>query len=423
MKMFVIVASLLAALAARLPACDGNVLLHLNQELLGSTVVAGADSLPNPSVHVALRLSTHHNLLSETQHLHQLKTKLHDDIQKSISEFKPVVGRLALYVLALKASCQDPNSLSLSVNNTSKSLLTHLKTELHNEKIEIASKHRPKTNYYQYSLGVLALCVSGVRVDSHVSHKLIHAIQHQHIKHGDAVCIDSLAMAGMALQCLKDARTPVISNTELENTLASIKITLLESVRADGHMGNEFSTGLAVQALLAMGAHTVEYSRSFQAMMSDAKKGVYHNAMAISQTLPALQRRSYLHLKNVDCKDEDDTLTWTPSTMVPEVKPNVRVEVKVMKATGQTEEYLVDVPSGSSLLEAFSLLQEQQEGFTFEMETSLWGPFLSRVNGEWARQSDRRYWHMSSDGKALSQGMKDYKVDGPQKITIKNTEY
>ena len=40
----------------------------------------------------------------------------------------------------------------------------------------------------------------------------------------------------------------------------------------------------------------------------------------------------------------------------------------------------------------------------FETEPSLWGPFLSVVNGEQARQSDRRYWHLSSDGTPLSQG-------------------
>lgn len=40
----------------------------------------------------------------------------------------------------------------------------------------------------------------------------------------------------------------------------------------------------------------------------------------------------------------------------------------------------------------------------FEKEDSLWGPFLSVVNGEQARQTDRRYWHIASDGKTLSRG-------------------
>lgn len=40
----------------------------------------------------------------------------------------------------------------------------------------------------------------------------------------------------------------------------------------------------------------------------------------------------------------------------------------------------------------------------FETESSLWGLFLSVVNGERARQGDRRYWHLTSDGTALTEG-------------------
>lgn len=42
------------------------------------------------------------------------------------------------------------------------------------------------TNYYQYSLGVLALCVSGVRVNHHVSNKLIRAVEVEGFRHGDS---------------------------------------------------------------------------------------------------------------------------------------------------------------------------------------------------------------------------------------------
>lgn len=54
-------------------------------------------------------------------------------------------------------------------------------------------------------------------------------------------------MAGMALQCLKNEGTSVKDDAELDKALATIKQKLLDSKRADGHMGNEFSTGLAVQ--------------------------------------------------------------------------------------------------------------------------------------------------------------------------------
>lgn len=60
---------------------------------------------------------------------------------------------------------------------------------------------------------------------------------------------DSHAIAGMALQCLKEAETPVMDVLELDRALFTIKQTLLDSQNG-GHMGNEFSTGLAVQVRL-----------------------------------------------------------------------------------------------------------------------------------------------------------------------------
>lgn len=54
--------------------------LSLNKQLLRS--VDMQENLPNPSVHIALRLSTHHNLAKESKHLNRLKMELHDDIEK-----------------------------------------------------------------------------------------------------------------------------------------------------------------------------------------------------------------------------------------------------------------------------------------------------------------------------------------------------
>lgn len=56
------------------------LLLSFNKQLLQS--VDTQDTLPNPSVHIALRLSTHHNLAKESEHLNRLKAEFHDDIEK-----------------------------------------------------------------------------------------------------------------------------------------------------------------------------------------------------------------------------------------------------------------------------------------------------------------------------------------------------
>ncbi|XP_028852437.1 transcobalamin-2 isoform X2 [Denticeps clupeoides] len=425
MASFLYIASALVALSSTHPCAPDHdeLLVSLNKKLLRSADEQA--SLPNPSVHLALRLSTHHNLVKESAHLNSLKSKLHNDIESTLVKEQAVTGRLALYILALKSSCHDLNSLTLTVDQKSETLLTHLKRQMDKEKEHIAFSHRPLTNYYQYSLGILALCVSGVRVNPHVSNKLVHAVENGLIKNEDSLCIDSLAMAGMALQCLKDAESAGQGADKLGVALSTIKQKLQDSKRTDGHMGNEFSTGLAVQALLAMGTQVEKCSDSMNALRADVRKGTYHNPMAISQVLPALLQRSYLNVKGKECREEDDSLVLDPQPQLTELagKTSIPLEVEVVKSDGKATTYSVVVPQGSSLLQALTLLQEKQTGFIFETESSLWGPFLSSVEREQARQTDRRFWRLSSDGNSLTQGVQDYKIDAAQKITIKNTTY
>uniref|UniRef100_A0A1A8EQN6 Transcobalamin II, like n=1 Tax=Nothobranchius korthausae TaxID=1143690 RepID=A0A1A8EQN6_9TELE len=421
----VIIIGLLAFVSTK--PCDTNgsnqaLLLSLNKNLLRS--LDTQEGPPNPSVHLALRLSNHHNLAKERENLNKLKNELHNSIQSSLTNSQPVTGIMALYSLALKSSCYDLNTITFTVGDKSEMLLTNLKKQMEQEKEHIAFSHRPLTNYYQYSLGVLALCVSGIRVNNHVSHKLIKAAEHNKFTHGEDESVDTYAMAGMALQCVKNSGFYSHNPAELDTSLEKIKQKLLESQRTDGHIGNEFSTGLAVQALLAMGTSVEECAASMEAMRTAARSNTYHNPMALSQTLPALQEKSYLNVKSKECINDDDSLVLEPTvpTVVPRVT-EVRVMVEVVMSSGATAAYSLEVPKGSSLLEALELLSMKNVGFTFEQESSLWGPFLSAVNGEQARQSDRRYWHLSSDGTALTEGVGDFKIDKVQKITIKNTSY
>ncbi|CAK6966513.1 transcobalamin-2 [Scomber scombrus] len=416
----------LLAFASSKPCETGSnseLLLSLKKILLHS--LEEQEGLPNPSVHLALRLSDSHNLAMESVHLNKLKSHLHNDLRNSLSNSQPVVGLLALYTMALKSSCFDLNTITFTVGDKSETLQTHLKKQMELEKEHIAFSHRPLTNYYQYSLGVLALCVSGIRVNNHVSNKLIKAVEHEHFKHGEAESIDTYAMAGMALQCVKESGSHAHNDAEVDTALTKIKQKLLASRRNDGHMGNEFSTGLAVQALLAMGSQVAECAASMEAMRIDARSNTYHNPMAVSQILPALQQKSYLAVKSKECQNEDDSLVLEPAdpTMVLPSQTKVALNVEVVASNGAAALYSVDVPQGSSLLEALELLKGKSVGFMFETESSLWGPFLSAVNGEQARQSDRRYWHLSSNDAALSEGINDFKIESAQKITIKNTTY
>lgn len=426
MLSLVIITGLLALTSGKPCDTDGSnsqLLLSLSQNLLRS--LETQEGLPNPSVHIALRLSSRHNPTKESEHLDRLKNNLHNDLQSSLSSSQSVTGLLALYALALKSSCYDLNTVTFTVAERSETLLTHLKKQMELEKEHIAFSQRPLTNYYQYSLGVLALCVSGIRVNNHVSHRLIKAAEHEQFKHGDVESVDTYAVAGMALQCVKDAGPQVHNAAELDAALTKIKQKLLASRRPDGHIGNEFSTGLAVQALLALGSPVGECAASMEAMRRDARSSTYNNPMAVSQILPALHQKSYLAVKTKNCLNEDETLVLEPSdpVVVLPSETKVTVMVEVVTSSGATAHYSVDVSKGSSLLEALEHLKGRNVGFTFDTETSLWGPFLSAVNGEQARQSDRRYWHLSSDGTALNEGVSDFKINAAQRITIRNTTY
>lgn len=65
---------------------NSELLLTLNRNLVRS--LESPEGLPNPSVHLGLRLSHHHNQTKETDHLNKLKNELHDDIQTYFSTFR-----------------------------------------------------------------------------------------------------------------------------------------------------------------------------------------------------------------------------------------------------------------------------------------------------------------------------------------------
>lgn len=71
------------------------------------------------------------------------------------------------------------------------------------------------------------------------------------------------------------------------------------------YSSGSFSWLSVSQALLAMGTQMEECASAMEALRADFKKGTYHNPMAVSQVLPALQQQSYLHLKSKECRNED----------------------------------------------------------------------------------------------------------------------
>ncbi|CAM5160553.1 unnamed protein product [Eretmochelys imbricata] len=399
--------------------CLNMELLRLSQDL--------SEEL-NPSVYVALRLSADHSLKKEAQYLQRLKDVFQPSTSSSVAggqQKQPNTGRLALYLLALRAACQDMDTL------LGRQLVTQLKYHLHKEKEQIAFKGngRPITSYYQYSLGVLALCVHGKKIDTHVIQKLLNAEKHNKFTHGVKLSMDTKAMAGLAFTCLEQA------NLYESRLVAAIKLaiqrvtgSILQAQTTKGTFGNIFSSPLAMQLLIAAGmSKKPECPKGMDALLGSLEQGHFQNPMIMSQLLPVLDGKSYLDIATMECRAEQDTLerdTRCPGsrTVILGTKMiTVHLAVEHPPSPETLYNHSIQMPFGSSLLDLLRTAAEQGPGqFTFETQNTLHGPLLTAVMGVKASNGERRYWQLlQAPDTSLQKGISDYQPQDGESIILK----
>lgn len=227
----------------------------------------------------------------------------------------PETGRLALYLLGLRASCPPPDP------GPQRFLVTWLKYYLEKDwaggdgptgwprwspswvlaSLALAGppagpgdsgapspgsrRHgHPLTSYYQYSLGVLALCVHGKRVREEVIQRLLVAEQHRRFRHAGSSAVgkglwdpwgptrthwggcvaprvtrgipaDTEAVVALAFACLE--REQLVRSrlaAELRVAVRGIRARFVEAQSENGLIGNIFSTPLAMQVGAGAGA-------------------------------------------------------------------------------------------------------------------------------------------------------------------------
>ncbi|KAF4011581.1 hypothetical protein G4228_003625 [Cervus hanglu yarkandensis] len=170
----------------------------------------------NPSIYVGLRLSSLQAGAKEAHYLHSLKLSYQQSLLRpasskdgSDSEAKPSMGQLALYLLALRANCEFVGG------RKGDRLVSQLKRFLEDEKGAIGHNHQghPRTSYYQYGLGILALCVHQKRVHDSVVGKLLYAVEHERHLLQDGV---SVALLEPATEILPQTQVPEFIDVTLE---------------------------------------------------------------------------------------------------------------------------------------------------------------------------------------------------------------
>ncbi|XP_067911374.1 transcobalamin-2 isoform X2 [Heterodontus francisci] len=390
-------------LSVKLEANPEETIVSLNKRLLRFT---GPGFPANPSIYIALRLSTEHNLHDERRYLHRLKADLRDKLSSSPglqTNSKPSTSLIALYLLALRASCQDHFSQHSAVR--------YLKEKLNAEKKHLNYHDVPLTNYYQYSLGVLALCVYNVRLNHGVLSGLMLHDHHHH-------CFDTEAMLVLALRCVHESKVPssdtwMYSNntrTKAETAMNKLIQKIQKRQTEKGKIGNIYSTSVALQVLLAVGDRE-RWSKGKKRLLIEAQEGAFRSPMALSQLLPVLYQKTYLDIRQMDCNNENDGLKQMRSEPgITESNQQVGfVHLTVKNESAVIYKAKVPLRDQMSLLGVLKEARNNDTNFNFETKQTLWGPFLTSVDQLRGQDIMRTYWRlMTGENTPLKQGIQDY---------------
>ncbi|NXJ86558.1 TCO2 protein, partial [Trogon melanurus] len=347
----------------------------------------------------------------------------------------PETGRLALYLLGLRATCPPPDP------SPQRLLVTWLKYYL--EEDWAGSRHHgsPLTSYYQYSLGVLALCVHRKRVREEVIRRLLDAEHHGKLGHAGGNAVDTEAVVALAFTCLERER--LVGEklaTRLRAARRAVRRRMVEAQGPDGFFGNIYSTPWAMQVFIAshMCRKEPAYGRAMAALLENLD--AFTTAATMAQALPALHGRSYLDIGSMRCREEPDTLTAIGPKLLTETPGNMTVRLVVecpqpqcpqpqcpqhQCPQHQLYDRLVPAPAGTSLLDVLKVATAQEpHDFTFDTQETPQGPFLSTVLGLEAQHKKRRYWQLlTHPGTSLQMGVAEYRPHDGETLILRLSEW
>ncbi|XP_031983922.1 transcobalamin-2 isoform X2 [Corvus moneduloides] len=433
---------LLLLLPAVLPAqcCEppgGSVgaVRVLSARLLGLAGDPARD--PDPAVYLALRLARDHDPRLEQRYLERLQDAFQQPYGRSLQAHGhsrwdaehstsaaswPHTGRLALYLLGLRATCPPLSP--------QRSLVTWLKYYLEEDWTGSRRHGHPLTSYYQYGLGVLALCVHHKRVREEVIRRLLTAQHHGRLGHsGNAV--DTEAVVALAFTCLEQRRLVGTGlAAELRAAAHRASRSMAEAQGPDGIIGNIYSTPWALQVFLATGACQTEpaFDRAMAALLENLE--AFGTAATMAQVLPVLHGRSYLDIASMHCQEESDTLTpmdIEPPTEVPGSKTVQLVVECPLPWCYELRLYdrPVPVPAAASLLDVlWAAAALEPHDFKFHTQDTPQGPFLTQVLGLEARQEKRNYWQLlTAPNTPLQMGIADYRPQDGETLILRLSEW
>eukprot|EP00061_Rhincodon_typus_P015165 g42690.t1 len=162
--------------------------------------------------------------------------------------------------------------------------------------------NHPVTTYYQVALAVLALCKQGYYIKKGDIKIFAQAAMNNTFSYGGHFSVDTAAMAAMAFSCLQDSYQPADS---IKMALTKLIMQIFCAKTAQGTIGNIYSTGLAMQALIA-NSQFIPFpvwncSNTQEKVEEEIRQGAFLNSEMASQILPPLLGKTYLQAGQEGC--------------------------------------------------------------------------------------------------------------------------
>ncbi|XP_046843238.1 transcobalamin-2-like [Xenia sp. Carnegie-2017] len=184
-----------------------------------------------------------------------------------------------------------------------------------------------------------------------------------------------------------------------------------------GGFGNQYSSALAVQALLAAGVEPriFCYEKAMRNILKYQKKdGSFGTILANIQVTPALLGESLINLKNYPCPAEQ-------SAIVPKTVIAVRVQLifNVPNLT-KTEPWVeVSVLQGSTAKTILDKAKEQNSCYTATYRRYAWGHSITSICGVASNWKAKHYWMIYLNNKSAQYGVDGLKPKDGDYITFK----
>uniref|UniRef100_A0A8C0G3Z4 Cobalamin binding intrinsic factor n=1 Tax=Chelonoidis abingdonii TaxID=106734 RepID=A0A8C0G3Z4_CHEAB len=339
------------------PANQQYLVTELQYEMESSVTL---QSPPNPSILIALNLAG--------------------------TQDKMTSGEVALYVLALLSSCEDPKHVTANI-----SLVEVLKLKTKDDLPIISS--------------CLPICAPITLLSSSLPLP--------------ASCTELYtgAMATLALTCVHNGLAKAEQTRILElihEALDKLRQLILRAVETN--TANIYSIGLALQAL---NVTSVSYpsgdwscSQTLAKVLTKISQGAFDNPMAAAQILPSLVGKTYLNVIRLSCSSDmgkDHSVAPSPTNAPISSLCSVMVEYTIInQLRGQHFTYTihVSVPKGSVLLSVLQAAQQDNpQDFSFETKQTSWGLMVVSINSRAANSNDKTYWQFFNGTEPLEQAL------------------